>query len=83
MDIYDAADVVQKNIGEPIALIQVDHYFYAVAYRREVEESRHVDVAYSTHRVSEFYCESGHYDMSLRDAYEDLMDRVGLNVPTY
>ena len=79
MDIYDAADVVQANIGEPIAIVQVpgEKYYYAIAYRPEVEHARGHQYAYSTHLVTNHYCEQGHYDMSRLEADEDLIYRLG------
>lgn len=80
MDIYEAADAVQANIGEPVAIVSCGDYFYAIAYRPEVEHSRGHQYAYSTHLVANHYCESGHYDMSRLEADEDLIYRLGYSL---
>lgn len=77
MDIYEAADAVQANIGEPVALVDCGGYFYAVAYREEVANGRGERYAYSTHLVVNHYCESGNYDMSREQAIADLVYRCG------
>ena len=77
MDIYEAADAVQANIGEPVALIDCGGYFYAVAYREEVESNRSAEYAYSTHLVVNHYLESGNYDMTREQDMADLIYRCG------
>jgi hypothetical protein len=76
MDIYDAADAVQANIGQPIAIVRTinDNQYIAIAYRENHWGGE--DKAYSTHRVNHWGCESGNYDMSFSEALHDLNDRV-------
>ena len=77
MTAEDAVRFVQENIGEAVMLCQLSENEYcAIAYRDNHwgGDSK----AYSTHMVYPRGCESGHYDMSFKQAVEDYNKRCGL-----
>ena len=75
IDIFKAANYVKDNVGEPIAIIKTDDQeFAALAYR---ENAPFEDRKYSTHYVYPRGCESGNYDMTLDEAFADLLNRSG------
>lgn len=77
-DIFKAANHVKDNVGKPVAIIETgENQFFAVAKRSNAPfEGKE----YSTHWVYPRGCESGHYDLTKEEAYQEFNSKSHINI---